>query len=248
MIHIDRVTAWYNNVKVLSDVSIDFPENSITAIIGPSGCGKSTLLRMINRINDFNKFFKFEGKIFINDVDIYHPTISVEELRSDIGMIFQAASPFNMSIFDNVAYGLKIQGERNKNVIADKVEYILKKTYLWNEVNELLKESANMLSGGQKQRLCLARMLAIDPKVILLDEPASALDPISTGKIEELILELKREHTILLVTHNLAQATRISDYTPFFYLGKLMEYQNTKAMFINPKYEFTQNYNTGRFG
>ena len=243
-----NVNVYYGEHKVLQNINMDMKANSVNAFIGPSGCGKSTFLRSINRMNDYIDIFKKEGDILLDGKDVYGKDIQVEELRKEIGMVFQKPNPFPKSIFDNVAYGLKIQGIKDKQLIADTVEESLIKSALWNEVKDDLKKSALSLSGGQQQRLCIARTLAVKPSVVLMDEPASALDPISTSKIEDLIHELKKDYTIVIVTHNMQQAARISDTTAFFYMGDLVEHGNTSDIFTNPKNEQTQNYITGRFG
>jgi phosphate transport system ATP-binding protein len=222
--------------------------NSVTAFIGPSGCGKSTFLRLFNRMNDYVDGFKMEGKIKVNGRNIYKDKVHVEELRKEIGMVFQKPNPFPKSIFENVAYGLKIQGIKDKKILAERVEKALRQADLWDDVKDKLKKSALALSGGQQQRLCIARTLAVEPSIILMDEPTSALDPISTSKIEDLIFELKEKYTIIIVTHNMQQASRISDYTTFFYLGQLIEFDKTKKIFTNPEKQQTENYITGRFG
>ena len=229
---------WYGDFEAIKGIDIEIKPKSVTALIGPSGCGKSTFLRLFNRMNDYVDGFKLEGKIKIDGDNIYKKKINIEELRKNVGMVFQKPNPFPKSIFENVAYGLKIQG----------VEKALKQADLWNEVKHDLKKSALTLSGGQQQRLCIARTLAVEPSIILMDEPTSALDPISTAKIEELIFELKEKYTIVIVTHNMQQASRISDYTAFFYLGELIEYNKTKTIFTNPSKTKTENYITGRFG
>ncbi len=238
---------WYSKKQALKNISIGIESNTVTAFIGPSGCGKSTLLRCFNRMNDLIENTKIEGEFLLDNTDIYKD-MDVYELRKKVGMVFQKPNPFPKSIFDNVAYGLRILGETNKTVIKDKVELSLKNAALWDEVNENLNKSALSLSGGQQQRLCIARTLAIEPTIVLMDEPASALDPISTSKIEDLIYELKKKVTIVIVTHNMQQAARIITKTAFFYLGELIEYDDTKKMFTNPQIERTQNYVTGRFG
>lgn len=238
---------WYGKKQALKNVSIGIESNTVTAFIGPSGCGKSTLLRCFNRMNDLIEQTKIEGEFLLDNTDIYK-NMDVYELRKKVGMVFQKSNPFPKSIFDNVAYGLRIMGETNKTTIKDKVELSLKNAALWEEVSESLNKSALSLSGGQQQRLCIARTLAVEPTVVLMDEPASALDPISTSKIEDLIYELKKKFTIVIVTHNMQQAARISNKTAFFYLGELIEYDDTKKMFTNPENERTQNYVTGRFG
>ena len=238
---------WYGEKQALKDITIGIEANTVTAFIGPSGCGKSTLLRCFNRMNDLIDNARIEGQFLLDKEDIYKG-MDVYELRKKVGMVFQKPNPFPKSIFDNVAYGLRIMGERNKTVIRDKVEHSLKNAALWEEVNGILNKSALSLSGGQQQRVCIARTLAIEPTVVLMDEPASALDPISTSKIEDLIYELKQKFTIVIVTHNMQQAARISNKTAFFYLGELIEYDDTKKIFTNPAMERTQNYVTGRFG
>lgn len=243
-----NVHVYYGEKHVLKDISLEIPSNSVTAFIGPSGCGKSTFLRLFNRMNDYIEGFRKEGNILIDDVDIYGKETRVENLRKQVGMVFQKPNPFPKSIFENVAYGLRIQGIRNKSVIADTVEQSLQQAALWDEVKDDLKKSALSLSGGQQQRLCIARTLAVEPSIILMDEPASALDPISTAKIEELIHDLKAKYTIIIVTHNMQQASRISDKTAFFYMGELVEMNDTKTLFTKPKHERTENYITGRFG
>lgn len=243
-----NVGVFYGEKKVLTDIEMKISPNTVTAFIGPSGCGKSTFLRLFNRMNDYIDVFRMEGKILIDGNDIYNPRINVEDLRKEIGMVFQKPNPFPKSIFDNVAYGLKLQGVKKKAVLEEAVETSLKKAALWDEVKDDLKKSALALSGGQQQRLCIARTLAVEPSVILMDEPASALDPISTSKLEELIVELKNHYTIVVVTHNMQQAGRISDKTAFFYMGDLVEYDKTENIFTNPKDDRTQNYITGRFG
>lgn len=227
---------------------MSFEPNSVTALIGPSGCGKSTFLRLFNRMNDLISNFKLEGKITVNDKDIYAKDVKIDEIRKSIGMVFQKPNPFPKSIYENVAYGLRVNGVNDRRTLDETVERSLKQAALWDEVKDNLKKSAMSISGGQQQRLCIARALAVEPSLILMDEPASALDPISTAKIEELIFELKKEFTIIIVTHNLQQAGRISDYTGFFYLGELIEHDKTQKMFLNPSQERTQNYITGRFG
>lgn len=242
------VNAFYGEKHVLKDISMSLVPNSVTAFIGPSGCGKSTFLRMFNRMNDYIEGFSRKGNIIIDGEDIYSKRVRVEELRKKVGMVFQKPNPFPKSIFENVAYGLRIQGISDKAFIQERVEKSLEQSALWNEVKDDLKKSALSLSGGQQQRLCIARTLAVEPTVILMDEPASALDPISTAKIEDLIKRLTEKYTIIIVTHNMQQAARISDLTAFFYMGELVEIDETKTIFTNPKVERTQNYITGRFG
>lgn len=239
---------YYGDFHALKNISMSMEENSVTALIGPSGCGKSTYLRLFNRMNDFIDKVKISGQVLVDGHDIYNKNVNVDELRIKVGMVFQKPNPFPKSIFENVAYGLRVNGEKNKSLIEDKVVHSLKQAALWNEVSDKLNKSAFELSGGQQQRLCIARALAISPSVILMDEPASALDPLSTAKIEELIHELKREYTIVIVTHNMQQASRVSDYTAFFYLGELVEYGQTVQIFTKPQLKHTENYITGRFG
>lgn len=243
-----NVDVYYGEKKVIHDVNMKIREKSVTAFIGPSGCGKSTFLRLINRMNDYIDGFRKEGELLIDGRDIYKKKVKIEELRKQVGMVFQKPNPFPKSIYDNVTYGLVIQGIKKKSILDEVVERSLKQAALWDEVKDDLKKSALALSGGQQQRLCIARALAVEPTVLLMDEPASALDPISTAKIEELIYELKQDYTIVIVTHNMHQAGRVSDRTAFFLMGELVEYGNTKRLFTNPKDERTQNYITGRFG
>ena len=243
-----NINVFYGDFQAIKDVSITIKPKSITAFIGPSGCGKSTFLRLFNRMNDFVDSFRMEGKIKINGDSIYKKKIHVEQLRKEVGMVFQKPNPFPKSIYENVAYGLKIQGINDKKFLDARVEKALKQADLWEEVKDNLNKSALALSGGQQQRLCIARTLAVEPSIILMDEPTSALDPISTAKIEELIHQLKEEFTIIIVTHNMQQASRISDYTAFFYMGELVEFDKTKNIFTNPQKKRTENYITGRFG
>ena len=247
-IEVKDVKVWYGDFMAIKGIDMKIKPNSITAFIGPSGCGKSTFLRLFNRMNDYVDNFKMEGKIKVTGKNIYKKKVQVEELRKEVGMVFQKPNPFPKSIFENVAYGLKIQGIRDKKLIAERVEKALKQADLWEEVKDDLKKSALALSGGQQQRLCIARTLAVEPSIILMDEPTSALDPISTAKIEKLISSLKEKYTIIIVTHNMQQASRISDYTAFFYLGELIEYNKTRILFTNPEKKQTENYITGRFG
>ncbi|MBK5212241.1 MAG: phosphate ABC transporter ATP-binding protein [Flavobacteriaceae bacterium] len=247
-IDLQGVKVWYDDFMAIKGIDMTIKQNSITAFIGPSGCGKSTFLRLINRMNDYVDGFKMEGKIKIDGDNIYKKKVNVEELRKKIGMVFQKPNPFPKSIFDNVAYGLKIQGIKDKQFIKERVVSSLKQVALWDEVKDDLKKSGMALSGGQQQRLCIARTLAVEPSIILMDEPTSSLDPISTAKIEDLIFQLKEKYTIVIVTHNMQQASRISDYTAFFYLGELIEYDKTKTIFTNPEKKQTENYITGRFG
>jgi len=243
-----NINVWYGDNHALQDVSMEIEPYQVTSLIGPSGCGKSTFLRLFNRMNDYIDNFKLDGEILINDVNIYGQGVNTEELRKKVGMVFQKPNPFPTSIYENVAFGLRIQGKKDKSEIDSIVESSLKKAVLWDEVKGNLKKSAFSLSGGQQQRLCIARTLAVEPEVILMDEPASALDPISTSKLENLIVELKKSYTIVIVTHNMQQAGRISDRTAFFYMGRLIEYDSTRTMFLKPANLQTQNYITGRFG
>ena len=244
----EHVHVYYDTAHVIRDVNLSIEANTVTAFIGPSGCGKSTFLRLINRMNDYIDGFRMEGKILIDGQDIYEKKIHVEALRKNVGMVFQKPNPFPKSIYENVIYGLRIQGINKKSVLDEVVERSLRRAAIWDEVKDNLNKSALSLSGGQQQRICIARTLAVEPSIVLMDEPASALDPISTAKIEDLIYELKTQYTIIIVTHNMQQAGRVSDKVAFFYLGKLIEYSDTKELFINPKEELTQNYITGRFG
>lgn len=247
-IEANNVRVSYGSDQVLKGITMSIKKNTVTAFIGPSGCGKSTFLRCFNRMNDLIESCKVDGQIMIDDSDIYHPKVNINELRKSVGMVFQKPNPFPKSIFENVAYGLRINGVTNKKYIEEKVEWAIKQAALWEEVKDKLKKSAFALSGGQQQRLCIARALAVEPSILLMDEPASALDPISTTKIEELIYNLKSSYTIIIVTHNMQQATRTSDKTAFFYMGDLIEYDDTRTLFTNPKKQKTQNYITGRFG
>lgn len=243
-----EVKVFYDDFMAIKGIDMKIRANKITAFIGPSGCGKSTFLRLFNRMNDYVEGFRMEGEILIDGENIYKKKVNVEQLRKQVGMVFQKPNPFPKSIYENVAYGLKIQGIKDKAYLQDKVEDSLKQVGLWNEVKEDINKSALALSGGQQQRLCIARALAVEPSIILMDEPTSALDPISTAKIEELIYELKEKYTIVIVTHNMQQAGRISDYTAFFYMGELIEYDKSKKLFTNPEKQQTENYITGRFG
>lgn len=242
------VNFYYGQFHALKGITMDIQSNEVVAFIGPSGCGKSTFLRLFNRMNDLIPGARMEGSITIDGQDIYARSVNVDELRKDVGMVFQRPNPFPKSIYENVAYGLRVNGVKDENFIAERVERSLRGAALWNEVKDKLKKSAYALSGGQQQRLCIARAMAVSPSVLLMDEPASALDPISTAKVEELIHELKSEYTIVIVTHNMQQATRVSDKTAFFYLGELIEFDRTNKIFTNPSKEQTQNYITGRFG
>ena len=243
-----NVDVFYGDFKALNDINMKINSNAVTALIGPSGCGKSTYLRLFNRMNDYIDTFSMKGEILIDNLDIYNNDQSVEDLRKKIGMVFQKPNPFPKSIFENVAYGLKIQGINDKKILKERVEKSLKQAALWDEVKSDLNKSALALSGGQQQRLCIARALAVEPDILLMDEPTSALDPIATAKVESLISELKQHYTIVIVTHNMQQASRISDFTAFFYMGDLIEFDRTEKIFTKPKQERTQNYITGRFG
>lgn len=238
---------WYGEKQALRNITLGIEPHTVTAFIGPSGCGKSTLLRCFNRMNDLIENARTEGEFLLDDKDIYRD-IEVYELRKRIGMVFQRPNPFPKTIFENVVYGLRINGINDKRLLEEKVEWALKSAALWDEVKDILHKSALALSGGQQQRLCIARAMAVEPTVLLMDEPASALDPLSTSKIEELIYQLKRNFTIVIVTHNMQQAGRVSDKTAFFYLGELIEFDTTQKLFTNPEHEKTQNYITGRFG
>jgi len=248
LIDVDDVCLYYGATQALKGISVKIEEKLVTAFIGPSGCGKSTLLRCFNRMNDLIDNVRITGRISIGDQDINAEDIDVIELRKRVGMVFQRSNPFPKSIFENIAYGLRLQGKRDKSELDGIVEKSLRGAALWEEVKDRLHTSALGLSGGQQQRLCIARAIAIRPEIILMDEPASALDPLATAKIEELILELKREFTIVIVTHNMQQAARISDFTAFFYLGELIEFDRTDKIFTNPKQKRTEDYVTGRFG
>lgn len=243
-----HVDFYYGSFHALKDINLQVEEHEVVAFIGPSGCGKSTFLRLFNRMNDLIPGTRLEGEIDIDGQNIYGKDVNVDELRKHVGMVFQRPNPFPKSIFENVAYGLRVNGVKDKEFIEQRVEETLKGAALWEEVKDKLNKSAYALSGGQQQRLCIARAMAVQPSVLLMDEPASALDPISTSKVEELIHEIKNEYTIVIVTHNMQQATRVSDKTAFFYLGQLIEFDDTKKIFTNPSKEATQNYITGRFG
>ncbi|MDR1698226.1 MAG: phosphate ABC transporter ATP-binding protein PstB [Prevotellaceae bacterium] len=248
MIEAKNVDFYYGDFHALKGISMTIEKNTVTAFIGPSGCGKSTFLRLFNRMNDLIDDTHLTGECLIDGQDIYKKSVDVDELRKNVGMVFQKPNPFPKSIFENVAYGLRVNAMGDKTFIEQRVEESLKAAALWEEVKDKLKKSAFELSGGQQQRLCIARALAVSPQVLLMDEPASALDPISTSKIEELIHVLKKDYTIVIVTHNMQQAARVSDKTGFFMLGELVEFSETKKMFLNPDKEQTQNYITGRFG
>ena len=248
IISVKDLNLWYGNNQALYDIDLGIPEKSITAFIGPSGCGKSTLLKSFNRMNDLVKDVHITGEVLYNGQDIYALEVEVSELRRQIGMVFQKPNPFPMSIYDNVAYGPRTHGIRKREELDEIVECSLRDAAIWDEVKDRLRKNALGLSGGQQQRLCIARALAVQPNVLLMDEPTSALDPISTSKIEELTMELKEKYTIIIVTHNMQQAVRISDQTAFFLLGKLIEFGNTEALFSQPKEKKTEDYITGRFG
>ena len=243
-----NVNFFYGETQALHDISLAMKANTVTALIGPSGCGKSTYLRLLNRMNDLIDATRMEGNILIDEQDIYQKNTNVDDLRKNVGMVFQKPNPFPKSIYENVAYGLRVNGIVDKNVIEERVITSIEQVALWDEVKDKLKKSAFELSGGQQQRLCIARAMAIQPSIILMDEPTSALDPISTAKIEDLIHELKKQYTIVIVTHNMQQAARVSDTTAFFYMGKLIEYDKTKTIFTKPKVQQTEDYITGRFG
>lgn len=243
-----NVDFYYGDFKALIDVTMDFEKNRVTALIGPSGCGKSTLLRLLNRMNDLIDRTRVEGEIIFEGKNIYAPGVDPVDIRRKIGMVFQKPNPFPKSIIKNITYGPKLSGMKKRADLEDLAEQSLKQASLWNEVKDILNKSAMMLSGGQQQRLCIARALAMKPDILLMDEPTSALDPISTAKIEELIDELKKDYTIIIVTHNMQQAARVSDYTGFFYLGKLIEFNPTERLFTTPEIKQTEEYITGRFG
>ncbi len=242
------INVWYGDNHAIKDVTLDIQPRKVTAFIGPSGCGKSTLLRTFNRMNDEIEVCRTEGRVLWRGVDILGNDVDPVPLRRDVGMVFQKPNPFPKSIFDNIAYGLRIGGITDKDTVAARVEESLRDAALWDEVKDRLGDSAMSLSGGQQQRLCIARTLAIEPEVILMDEPCSALDPIATGKIEDLIYDLKKNYTVVIVTHNMQQAARVSDFTGFFYIGEIIEYGNTTELFENPREELTERYITGRFG
>lgn len=245
---VHNLNLYYGEAQALSDISFKMKKNKVTAFIGPSGCGKSTLLRCFNRMNDLVDSVRVEGEIILDGGNIYAPDVDVTSLRQRVGMVFQKPNPFPMSIFENVAYGLRLQGINKRRILEEKVEWALKGAALWEEVKDRLDESALGMSGGQQQRLVIARAIAIEPEILLLDEPASALDPISTLKIEELIYELKSQYTILIVTHNMQQAARVSDETAFMYMGEMIEFGKTNTIFTNPEKKQTEDYITGRYG
>ena len=248
VLDVQNLSLWYGDTRALEDISLKIPEKQITAFIGPSGCGKSTLLRCLDRLNDLIDSVRIEGDVLFEGGSIFDPELDVNLLRKRIGMVFQKSNPFPKSIYENVAYGLRIQGINRKSALDDAVEKSLRGAALWDEVKDRLQESALGMSGGQQQRLCIARAIAVEPEVILLDEPCSALDPIATAKIEELMQDLKKDYTQVIVTHNMQQASRVSDYTAFLYLGELIEYGRTDQLFINPVEQQTEAYITGRFG
>ena len=248
IITVKDLQLWYGQTKALNGVSMDILEKSITALIGPSGCGKSTFLKTLDRMNDLVPGVRIEGEVKYNGQDIFAPSVDVNELRREIGMVFQKPNPFPMSIYDNIAYGPRTHGVRKKDELDEIVEQSLRGAAIWDEVKDRLKKSALGLSGGQQQRLCIARALAVKPEVLLMDEPTSALDPISTSKIEDLVIELKKDFTIIMVTHNMQQAVRVSDKTAFFLLGEVIEYGETEQIFSMPKEKKTEDYITGRFG
>jgi len=246
-IEVENLNLWYGEKQALNNISMLIPKNSVTALIGPSGCGKSTFIRCLNRMNDLVKNCRVEGKVSIEGENLYGKDVDVVDLRKHVGMVFQKPNPFPMSIYDNIAYGPRLHGVSKKDM-EGVVEDALRSAAIWNEISDRLESSALSLSGGQQQRLCIARTLAVKPEIILFDEPCSALDPISTSKIEELIVNLKNDYTIVIVTHNMQQAARISDYTGFFLMGKLIEFGQTRQIFQNPREKSTEDYITGRFG
>ncbi|MFG6373824.1 MAG: phosphate ABC transporter ATP-binding protein PstB [Oscillospiraceae bacterium] len=248
VITVNDVCLWYGKTQALKNIDVQIPEKSITALIGPSGCGKSTFLKTLNRMNDLIPEVKITGEVLYRERSIFKKSVDVSDLRKNIGMVFQKPNPFPMSVYDNIAYGPRTHGVRSRAMLDEIVERSLKGAAIWDEVKDRLKKSALGLSGGQQQRLCIARALAVEPEVLLMDEPTSALDPISTGKIEELALELKKRYTIVIVTHNMQQAVRISDRTAFFLLGELVEMGETEALFSQPRDKRTEDYITGRFG
>lgn len=247
-IQVNDLSLYYGEKKALKEISLEIPRNKVTALIGPSGCGKSTFLRSINRMNDLIPGVKITGEMLVEGINIYDPNVDVVNIRKKIGMVFQKSNPFPKSIYENIAYGPRINGVKDKTELDEIVETSLRQAAIWEEVKDRLGDSAMGLSGGQQQRLCIARTLAVSPDIVLMDEPASALDPISTSKIEELVHELKKQYTIIIVTHNMQQAARTSDYTAFFYLGQLIEMDKTKNIFTKPSKKQTEDYITGRFG
>lgn len=247
-IAVKDLNLYYGEKQALKNITIDIPEKRVTAFIGPSGCGKSTFLRVLNRMNDLIDHVKIEGEVYVDGVNIYDKSLDVVNLRKNVGMVFQKSNLFPKTVYENIVYGPKINGIRDKKILDGIVEKTLNQAAIWDEAKDRLNENALSLSGGQQQRLCIARALAVEPEIILMDEPASALDPISTAKIEELIHQLKQEYTIVIVTHNMQQAARVSDQTAFFYLGELIEYDRTTTIFTNPSKKQTEDYVTGRFG
>ncbi|MBN1795010.1 MAG: phosphate ABC transporter ATP-binding protein [Candidatus Omnitrophica bacterium] len=243
-----NINFFYGNSQALKNISLDFYNNRVTALIGPSGCGKSTFIRLLNRMNDLIPRTRLEGEVLLDGTNIYDPKVDVVDIRRRVGMVFQKPNPFPKSIYENIAYGLEVNGKRGRAFIQERVEDSLKKAALWKEIKDRLYDNALQLSGGQQQRLCIARCLAVEPEVILFDEPCASLDPISTRKIEELILDLKKYYTIVIVTHNMQQAARIADYTAFLYLGELIEFGTTDQLFTVPKQKMTEEYLTGKFG
>jgi len=248
LVEVRGLSLWYGASQALHEITLRVPEKRITAFIGPSGCGKSTLLRCFNRLNELVDGVRIAGDILVDGGSIFDPEVDVNALRKRVGMVFQKSNPFPKSIYDNVAYGPRIQGTRQRRALDEIVERSLRGAALWDEVKDRLEQSALGLSGGQQQRLCIARAIAVEPEIVLLDEPCSALDPIATAKVEQLMIDLKQRYTLLIVTHNMQQASRISDYTAFMYLGKLIEYRETEKLFINPLKKQTEDYITGRFG
>ncbi len=247
-IAVKNLNLYYGDKQALKDITLNIPEKRVTAFIGPSGCGKSTFLRVLNRMNDLIDHVKIEGEVYVDGVNIYDKSLDVVNLRKNVGMVFQKSNLFPKSVYENIVYGPKINGIRDKKILDEIVEKTLNQAAIWDEAKDRLNENALSLSGGQQQRLCIARALAVEPEIILMDEPASALDPISTAKIEELIHQLKQEYTIVIVTHNMQQAARVSDQTAFFYLGELIEFDRTTTIFTNPSKKQTEDYITGRFG
>ncbi len=249
VIDVQGLSFYYaGNIRALKDISLSIQANTVTAFIGPSGCGKTTFLRCLNRMHDLYSGNRYEGRILIDGRNILDKDVDLIELRSKIGMVFQKPTPFPMSIFENIAFGLRLIGIKNRTEISERVEKALKDAALWDETRDRLHKSAYSLSGGQQQRLCIARAIAVKPEIVLMDEPCSALDPIATGKIEDLITELKQDYTVIIVTHNMQQAARVSDYTAFFMMGELVEYDRTERIFTNPSNKLTEDYITGRFG
>ncbi|MGB5531170.1 MAG: phosphate ABC transporter ATP-binding protein PstB [Ignavibacteriaceae bacterium] len=247
-IAVKNLNLYYGDKQALKDITLNIPEKRVTAFIGPSGCGKSTFLRVLNRMNDLIDHVKIEGEVYVDGVNIYDKSLDVVNLRKNVGMVFQKSNLFPKSVYENIVYGPKINGIRDKKLLDEIVERTLNQAAIWDEAKDRLSENALSLSGGQQQRLCIARALAVEPEIILMDEPASALDPISTAKIEELIHDLKKQYTIVIVTHNMQQAARVSDQTAFFYLGELIEFDRTTTIFTNPSKKQTEDYITGRFG